>query len=337
MLKKTGLIILLLCNAAILSACQSSSGATGEKPYVIRVGGGSNSPEHSLSKTWRFFKERIEAESEGRIKVDLFISGELGGDRTLTEAVQFGAIELTAPSTGNITGFNPAFNIFDLPFLFSDRKQTYEVLDGENGQRVLGTLDGMNLKGLGYFENGFRNLTYNGKPIQSVDDIKGRSIRTMESSMHIDAWRSIGANPTPMSFEELYTALQQGTIDGQENPVELIQNSRFYEVQENLSLTNHIYSPYVVLMNKPFYDSLPDDLQVVLENVIAEAQDYNRKLATQEEIESLQKLKDEGMTIHKLPQGELKKLQEKMSPVYKNYRDIIGPEIYDAFLEELGR
>ncbi|MFD1415804.1 TRAP transporter substrate-binding protein [Oceanobacillus jeddahense] len=327
------IILAFLMFVIIVAGC-SPSAVDDEEPYVIRVGGGTSSPEHSLSKTWAFFKERLEEESDGRFQVELFISGELGGDRELTEAVQFGAIELTAPSTGAVTGFNQAFNIFDLPFLFSDREQTYEILDGENGQHVLETLDDKNLKGLAYFENGFRNLTNSVQPIESVDDVKNLSIRTMENSMHIEAWQSVGANPTPMSFEELYTALQQGTINGQENPMGLMNISRFYEVQDYLTLTNHIYSPYVVLMNKPFYDELPPDLQEVLQEVITEAQTYNRELATQEDVDALEVMKEQGVQVTELEQSELDRFQEAMTPIYEEYREMIGPDIYDAFLEE---
>ena len=327
--------VIMLFSLAILSllAACSTQQAQGEEPYVIRVGGGTSSPEHSLSRTWAFFEERLEEESNGRFEVELFINGELGGDRALTEAVQFGALELTAPSTGAVTGFNKTFNIFDLPFLFSNREQTYDILDGENGQQVLSTLDDNNLKGLTFFENGFRNLTNSTRPIETLEDVEDLSIRTMENSMHIDAWRSVGANPTPMSFEELYTALQQGTINGQENPMGLMNISRFYEVQDYLTLTNHIYSPYVVIMNKPFYDELPSDLQNVLNEVIQEAKIYNRELATQEDIDALESLKENGMEVTELSQEELNRFQEEMRPIYEQYRDVIGEDVYESFIE----
>ncbi|WP_209125200.1 DctP family TRAP transporter solute-binding subunit [Alkalihalobacillus sp. BA299] len=317
------------------STSESSGGSDApvqEEEYVLKIAAGTMSPEFSLAKTWRYYEEELEARSDGRINVELYISGELGGDRELSEAVQMGEIQMVAPSTGAITGFSSAFNIFDLPFLFKDRETAYTVLDGEPGKKVLGTLDEIGLKGLGYFENGFRNLTNDVKPIETAADIEGLSVRTMENDMHIEAWRSLGANPTPMSFEELYTALQQGTIDGQENPLGLIRDIKLFEVQSHLAMTNHVYSPYVILMHKGFYDSLPADLQLIVEEVTTDATEYNRGLTLEEEKDARETLEAEGMQITELPAEEIAKIQEKMEPIYDQFKDRIGEDLLMEFL-----
>ncbi|SFO89606.1 DctP family TRAP transporter solute-binding subunit [Salibacterium halotolerans] len=326
-----------------LSACGSensdSESASGENnnnnesEFTMEVAAGTMSPEFSLAKTWRYFEEELESQTNNRINVELYINGELGGDRELTEAVQLGEIDAVAPSTGAITGINEKFGIYDYPFLFENREQAYEKLDGEPGQQLLNSLEEDGMKGLGYFENGFRNLTNNQRPVKTLEDLQGLSIRTMENDIHIDAWNTLGANPTPMSFEELYTALQQGTIDGQENPAGLIRDNNLYEVQDYLTVSRHVYSPYVILANLNFYNSLPDELQTTLDEVTRDAIEYNRSLTVEEEEDALNTLEEEGMEVTELAEGEVERFKDALEPVYEEYQDTIGSDIVSMFRE----
>lgn len=333
-----GFVVLVF--VLILAACgddsdASTSGNGGEEQqqYTIRIAGGAVGPDHSLTRTFYFLKDKLEEESDGRFRVDLNVAGELGEDRAIIESIQMGEVHLASPSPAALGGFNDSVAILDMPFLFTNRETAYRVLDGEPGQMILDGLENAGFKGLGYFENGFRNVTNDVKPIESIEDLKGLSIRTMENQTHIQAWRLLGANPTPMAFGELYTALQQGTVDGQENPFGLILANKFFEVQDYLTVTNHVYAPNVIITNKAFFDGLPDDLQEIFTNAVREAIDYNRELAQQEEVDAREALEAEGMVITEFSQEDLRKMQDITEPVYEQFKDDIGADIVELFLE----
>ncbi len=186
--------------------------------------------------------------SGGALTIRIFPDGSLGGEREMVESVRADVIDLVITSTGPIGGFVPEIQIFDIPFLFRDIRHARAVFDGPIGQRALDALPKHNLIGLGWSENGFRNLTNNRKPIHSPADLQGLKIRTMENTIHIAAFRSVGVSPTPMAMPDLIAALQQGTVDGQENPIAVILAAKLSQVQKHLSLTQHVYSPALVLM-----------------------------------------------------------------------------------------
>ncbi|WP_235776310.1 TRAP transporter substrate-binding protein [Robertmurraya massiliosenegalensis] len=336
MMKKVLLSILSLAIVVFVSACGSdnaSNSSNEQDQYTIRIAGGAVGPEHSLTKTFNYLKDKLEEESDGKFKVDLNVAGELGEDREIIEAMQMGEVQLASPSPAALGGFNKSVAILDMPFLFPDRETAYRVLDGEPGQMILTNLEDSGFKGLGYFENGFRNVSNNVKPIKTIEDIKGLSIRTMQNQTHIEAWKLLGANPTPMAFGELYTALQQGTVDGQENPFGLIVANKFYEVQKYLTVTNHVYAPNVIITNKNFFDGLPEDLQEVFTSVVKEAIEYNRQLAQEEEKTAREALEAEGMEVYEFSTDDLKQMQQIVEPVYDQFKDDIGAEVVDTFLE----
>lgn len=335
-MKKVLLSILSLAIVVFVSACGSdnaSNSSNEQDQYTIRIAGGAVGPEHSLTKTFNYLKDKLEEESDGKFKVDLNVAGELGEDREIIEAMQMGEVQLASPSPAALGGFNKSVAILDMPFLFPDRETAYRVLDGEPGQMILTNLEDSGFKGLGYFENGFRNVSNNVKPIKTIEDIKGLSIRTMQNQTHIEAWKLLGANPTPMAFGELYTALQQGTVDGQENPFGLIVANKFYEVQKYLTVTNHVYAPNVIITNKNFFDGLPEDLQEVFTSVVKEAIEYNRQLAQEEEKTAREALEAEGMEVYEFSTDDLKQMQQIVEPVYDQFKDDIGAEVVDTFLE----
>lgn len=326
-------LILLITACGSESASNSGDGSKEKEQYTIRIAGGAVGPEHSLTKTFNFLKEKLEENSDGKFKVDLKVAGELGEDREIIEAMQMGEVHLASPSPAALGGFNKSVAILDMPFLFADRETAYSVLDGDPGKMILTNLEESGFKGLGYFENGFRNVTNNVKPIESIEDIKGLSIRTMQNQTHIEAWKLLGANPTPMAFGELYTALQQGTVDGQENPFGLILANKFYEVQKYITVTNHVYAPNVVITNKAFIEGLPEDLQEVFVNAVNEAIDYNRQLAQEEETTAREALEAEGMEVYEFSKEDLQKMQEIVEPVYDKFKDDIGADVVKTFLE----
>ncbi|MGE6299118.1 DctP family TRAP transporter solute-binding subunit, partial [Guptibacillus hwajinpoensis] len=203
------------------------------------------------------------------------------------------------------------------------------VLDGEVGQELLQKLESQNLVGLSYWENGFRDLTNSERAVATMEDFDGLKIRTMENDLHLDAFKALGANPTPMAFTELFTALQQGTVDGQENPYATIYLQKFYEVQNHVSNTHHIYSPFVFLMSKSFYDGLTEDQQKIMKEAAVEAGKYERKLNREANDKYLQSLQDEGMEYTEITPEAREEMVKAVAPVIDEYKGQIGEETVD--------
>lgn len=314
---------------------QGAGDKDGEKVEVkkIRAGIGLND-QHPQYLGLLKFKEIVEEKTNGAIEVETYHSGQLGDDRTMTEALQLGSQEVTIPSTAPLANFVPEFSVFDFPFLFPSEEVADVVLDGEVGQGFLEKLESQNLVGLAYWENGFRNVTNSKRAIATAADFKGLKLRTMENELHLEAFRALGANPTPMAFTELFTAMQQGTVDGQENPYATIYLQKFNEVQEHVSNTNHIYSPFVFLMSKKFYDGLTEEQQQIVRDAAVEAGKYERELNREANAKYLEDLQTAGMTYTEISPEEHAKMKELVQPVLDKYADKIGKdtvqEVYDA-------
>ncbi|MFP7478920.1 TRAP transporter substrate-binding protein [Terribacillus saccharophilus] len=334
---RAGLLFMVM-TLLVLSGCQASTvNGNGQEVHTIVVG----SPiaeTHPGHEAFKRFEQLVEERSEGRLDIKIYGNGVLGDDRELTESVQRGTIHMTVSSTSPVANFDPSFYIFDLPFLLPDRETAYKILDGDIGQRLLHNLESQNIVGLGYWENGFRQITTSNKPIDSAEDLQGIKIRTMENQLHIAAWREFGANPTPMSFGELFTGLQQGTVDGQENPLALIETNKFYEVQEHLILSNHIYTPFVVMMNKEFHDELPKDLQTIINESMQEAKDYQRDMMIDQDERILQIVTEDGVQVSELPEEEKEKLRELSEPVYESGRKMVeNDQLVDEVIAEIDK
>jgi tripartite ATP-independent transporter DctP family solute receptor len=198
----------------------------------------------------------LEKRTSGRYKMQNFYASALGAEREAIEGVQLGTIDLTMTSTGPVPNFVPEVSILDIPFLFRDYAHARSVLDGPIGNEMLGKFDAKGLKALVWAENGFRHMTNSKRPVHTPADLNGLKLRTMENPVHIQAYKGFGIIPTPMAISEVFTALQQGTVDGQENPISSIQGQKFDQVQKHLSLTGHVYSPAVILMGKGQWDKL---------------------------------------------------------------------------------
>jgi tripartite ATP-independent transporter DctP family solute receptor len=244
------------------------------------------------------FKKLIEARSGGRIAVDVFHSSQLGNERDLIGGLQFGTVQMTVISTAPLSGFTSDFLVFDLPFIFSDAKAARECVDGEIGQSMLDRLSYLNIKGLCFFENGFRSVTNSARPIRTPADLEGLRIRTMENPIHMETFRAMKAEPAPMPFGDLFTALRQKSVTAQENPLAIVETSKLYEVQSYLSLTEHFYSPAPVLVSMEFFNSLPADLQTAVEECLLESRAYQRELLDRMNADLLETLSEQGMTIN---------------------------------------
>ncbi|HSI66980.1 MAG TPA: TRAP transporter substrate-binding protein [Planococcus sp. (in: firmicutes)] len=342
-MKKIFSLFVLAMMALVLAACgggnddaaegTASEGEGSGETKTIRAGIGLNDshPQYLALLEW---KKIVEEKTDGAIEVETYHSSQLGDDRAMTEALQIGSQEVTIPSTAPIANFVPEYSVFDFPFLFPNAEVADEVLDGEVGQKFLDMLEDQNLVGLAYWENGFRDITNNERPIETASDFSGLKLRTMENELHLDAFKALGANPTPMAFGELFTAMQQGTVDGQENPIPTIYLQGFYEVQEFVSATNHIYSPFVFLMSKSFFDGLTEEQQTIVTEAAVEAGSMNRELNREATAQNVEDLKAEGMEYNELTPEARQEMIEIIQPVLDEYAEKIGKEtvqeVYDA-------
>jgi tripartite ATP-independent transporter DctP family solute receptor len=333
LLKK--LISLIVIGCLLLVVGCSSQKEAEKKPAeqkVMKLGIVTNK-DRSLTKGLVKFGEIVEKETNGAIKVQVFSDGVLGGDRQTLEGLQMGTIHGTSVSTGPIAAFAPRFDAFDLPFLFKDKPTAFKVVDGPIGEEVLKDLEKVGMVGLCYWENGFRHLTNNKREVKTIDDIKGLKIRTLESKVHVETWKLLGANPTPMSFSQLYSALEQGVVDGQENPYGNVTANKFNEVQKYLTNTGHVYNASPFLISKKFWDTLNDKEKAIMKKAALEARDYQRQLNEKEDQDSAAALKAKGMKITDLNPGEKEKAQQVLAPLYKTVSATIGGDLVDRLLK----
>jgi tripartite ATP-independent transporter DctP family solute receptor len=268
------------------------------------------------------FAKEVEKRTGGRYKIQTFYSGSLGGERESIEAVQLGTQELTFSSTGPVPNFVPEARILDIPFLFRDKAHARAVLDGPIGQDMLKTFDSKGFKALAWAENGFRHMTNSKRAVNGPDDLKGLKMRTMENPVHVAAYKGFGIITTPMAFPEVFTALQQGTVDGQENPLSVIMAAKFDQVQKYLTLTGHVYSPCIFLMNKASFDKLtPADQQAFLA-AAAEGTKANRARVDEDDAKGVAELRAKGMQVVDNP--DKARFQAALSPVYAEFEKQFG-------------
>ena len=273
------------------------------------------------------FAREIEKRTNGRYKIQNFYAGALGAERESIEGVQLGTLDLTMTSTGPVPNFVPEVAILDIPFLFRDYAHARAVLDGPIGQDLLTKFDAKGIKALAWGENGFRHMTNNKHPVNTPDDLKGLKMRTMENPIHIEAYRQFGILPTPMAFTEVFTALQQGTVDGQENPLSVITAAKLEQVQKYLSLTGHVYSPALILMSKAQWDKLSAADKQAFAEAAKEAIKANRARIDDDERRAVGDLRSKGMAV--VDTLDKTKFQAALSPVYNDFSKRFGQENID--------
>lgn len=350
-MKKNFAILLLSMVISVLVACGGGNGdsdeATAEADTpneetdtetesdgngkTIKAGIGLNE-EHPQYKGLAHFKEIVEEETD--ITVEIYPSAQLGDDKQMIQAVQLGTQELTIPATAPLANFVPDFNILSFPFLFPSAEVADKVLDGEVGQNLLDKLEDHGMIGLNYWEEGFYNISNNVRPINSADDLQGINIRTMENDILLDIFKALGANPTPMAFSEVYTALQQGTVDAQTNPLSQIYESKYYEVQDYVSATKDYYGSWVFLMNKEFFEGLSEEEQEVVTRASFEARDVERQLIRDTESEYRDLLIEEGVEYNELTEEGRQSIADTIQPVIDEYSKEIQ-ETADEFFNAI--
>jgi tripartite ATP-independent transporter DctP family solute receptor len=273
------------------------------------------------------FGELLEQKSGGKMKAKAFGGGSLGGDAQVISSLQGGVVEMTLVSPGLLTGLIKEFSVFDLPFMFTSYREVDAVMDGPVGARLLDMLNDKGLIGLGYWDHGFRNLTTAKRPINKMEDISGLKVRVIQIPIFIDTFSALGANPVPLPFPELYTALETGTVDGQENPFASIETSKFFEVQKYAATTGHVYNPLVAIFSKKIWDKLTEDERRIVQEAATEAGLYERKVSREANEKSMQTLRGEGMQITELSPDEIDRMRQKVKPVTDKYTQSIGPDL----------
>ena len=313
-----------LCALAVLTAAVLPLPAAAQTTMKINISVAQNSHYGVAIDT---FAREVDARTNGRYKIQTFYAGALGAERESVEGVQLGTLDLTLTSTGPLPNFVPEVAILDIPFLFRDYAHARAVLDGPIGQELLQKFPPKGIVALAWGENGFRHMTNSKRPVNLPDDLKGLKMRTMENPIHIQAYKQFGILPTPMAFTEVFTALQQGTVDGQENPLSVITAAKLDQVQKNLSLTGHVYSPAVILMNKAQWDNLPAADKQAFLDAAREAVKANRARIDDDERKAVADLRAKGMAI--VENVDKAKFQATLAPVYVDFGKRFGQDNID--------
>jgi tripartite ATP-independent transporter DctP family solute receptor len=315
-------VVLSLVSLAVAAlAVHADPAAAQQQSRSFRLG-------YSLSPTSHYgigatiFMNEVARRTNGRIKVQDYPSNALGGEREMVEAAQLGTLDFVVTSTGPVGNFVPETLITDIPFLFRDYDHARRTLDGPIGQEILAKCEARGLVCLAWWENGFRHLTNSRKPVNLPEDMKGLKVRTMENQVHMTAFRALGAAPTPMSFPEVFGALQQGTVDGQENPMPVILNARFAQVQKYISLTGHVYSPALIIMSRAVWTKLPKEDQAMLRDAAKLGAAANRQKVLADEKVGVAELQKAGMQV--VQQVDTAKFQEALKPAYAEYAKRFG-------------
>jgi tripartite ATP-independent transporter DctP family solute receptor len=281
------------------------------------------------------FADLVAQRSGNKIKVKVYPNATLGGEVAIISAMQGGTVEMAAMATSQLVGVIKDFAALDLPFLFNNEQEVDRVVDGPVGKMFLDKMPEKGLIGLSWFEHGFRNLTNSRRPVTKLEEIQGLKIRVEQNAVAIDTWNALGANAVPMPFPELYTALEQKAVDGQENPYSTVDSSKFYEVQKYLSVTKHKYTPLVVTLSKKFWDQLSADEKKLIQDAATEAAVYQRKANRDLNEQYLQSLKKTGMQINEIPAAELPRMRAKVQPVVDKYSAQIGGTLVKDLYSEI--
>ena len=296
-----------------------------------------NQTGHPQAQGAQKFADLVAEKSGKKISVKLFPGGTLGGDLQTVSALQGGTIEITVLNAGILGSQVKEFAVYDLPFLFNSPQEADAVTDGAFGKKLLAKLDEKNLHGLGYWDLGFRNLTNSKRPVAKAEDIAGLKIRVIQSPIYIDLFNTLGANATPMPFPELYSALDQKAVDGQENPNTVIASSKFAEVQKYITQTRHIYNPQALIISKKAWDGMSAEEKKIIEDAAAEATKFQREVSRSAADGALDQLKKAGMTVTELPPAELAKLRDKVKPVIDKYSATVGEATVKELMAEVAK
>ncbi len=303
---------------------------------VIRFGH-LNNTDHPVSMGVKKFSELVAAKSGGKMQVKEFPSNQLGTEQQQTSALQGGVQEMQAPATTSLVGIVKDYGVIDFPFTVGNHAQAFALLDGPLGSALLDKLPEKGLVGLAYWDLGFRNVTNSKRPITKPEDLEGLKLRVIPNPVFLDTFKAFGANPVPMSFSELYTALETRTVDGQENPYAVILSNKFYEVQKFLSGTNHVYGTNIILVSKKFWDKLSPAEQKIMRDAALEARDYQREVSRTAASRAVGELAAKGMQFNDVAPAEQERMRKIAKPVTEKALATYDPAIQKLYATEVER
>lgn len=330
-------LITVLAAALLCSPFASLSAHADEvRSRMIRFGYGLNENSNQ-GRAAKLFAEEVVKASEGKLKMRTYAAASLGSDDQMQSALIGGAQEMMVGSTATLVGISKEMAVWDTPFLFSSAAQADAVLDGPVGRQVMDKLEEKGLVGLVYWENGFRNMTNNVRPITKLEEFAGIKLRVMPNPVFLETFKLMGANAVPLPFSELFTALETKAVDGQENPFNTILSSKFYEVQQYLTVTNHVYSPWIVTASKRWWDGLSQAEQGILMAAAKKARDFERQDTREEAAKALAQLKANGMQVNEISPDEVQRMREIAQPAIQQVIDTVGQPLFDSVQAELAK
>ena len=305
-----------------LTGCGGAAGG-GSQTQTINMGT-TSTKDSQFGAAMQAFKEEVESRTDGEIKVNLGFDSTYGGEREMVESVSVGTLEAVMTSNAVITNFVSEMGVLDLPFIFEDTEHAREVMNSEVGEELAGLMEEQNLKLLAWGETGFRHVTSSNEPILKPEDLRGVAIRVMENDIHLQTFEAMGANPTPMAWGEVYTSLQQGVIDAQENPIGILWVNNLDEVQNHASLTGHVYSAGAIILSSDIYESLSAEHQEAVMEASEAAQQANYEYIDEKEPEYIKDLESRGMQFHEVDRETFVEATDEVVQQHRN----ISPELY---------
>jgi tripartite ATP-independent transporter DctP family solute receptor len=322
----------MACFAALLAWAPVQA----QEPRTIRFGH-LNNPDHPISLGVKRFAELVAAKSGGKLVVKEFPASTLGNELQQQSALQGGIQEMTAPAPTSLAGIVREFGLLDFPFIVNTPQQADALTDGQVGRLLFAKLPEKGLVGLAFWDLGFRNVTNSKRPITRVEDFDGLKLRVIPNPVFLETFRIFKANPVPMPFAELYSALETRAVDGQENPFAVILSNKIFEVQKFLSVTNHVYTANTILVSKIFWDRCSAAEQKLLQEAALEARDYERKLSREAAQKALAELKAKGMQVNEIAPAEIERMRQMVKPVYDKFTAAYDPVVVKAFRAELDK
>lgn len=329
-------LLAALAAACVAPAFVAPAMAQDIKPRLIRFGYGLNE-QSNQGRAAKVFADEVDKLSGGKMKIRAFGAASLGTDVQMQQALIGGAQEMMVGSTATLVGITKEMALWDTPFLFNNVQEADAVLDGPVGTKVKAKLDEKGLVGLVYWENGFRNLTNNKRAVAKLEDLDGIKLRVMQNNVFLDSFKTLGANAVPLPFSELFSALETKAVDGQENPYNTILSSKFYEVQKYLTVTNHVYSPWIVTVSKKFWDGLSAAEKKVLMDAAVKSRDFERKDTRDEAAKALADLKAKGMQVNELSPAEAARMRDRLTKVNAQVSVSVGQDLWNETQAELAK
>lgn len=315
-MKRIVRIIGVICSIMLLGACTSST----EKEKYVLYAGHSLAADHPFELAMLELSKRVEERTNGRVVIETFPLSQLGAERELIEGLMLGSVDMMVSTSGPLINFVSDFGVLDLPFLFNNREAAVQILEGEIGDDLFAQLRDDGIIGLSWGENGFRHITNSVKPIETPDDLKGLSLRVQENKVFIDAFKQLEANASPMAWTEALTALQSGVVDGQENPILVIDSYKLYDSgQTHMTLSGHSYSSAVFMMSEHAYNRLPEDLRQIVYEEGQKIGAYERELVIDKEQEALARLQEQGMEV--VEQIDVGIFRERIISIYDSTKN----------------